>query len=954
MDAMRVRNGRLRTKVTALLVSLTALWAFTAWVTVREGVNMLGVATLDTNVAQPSEKLVGALQTERRLTLIAQGDPRAGRRMRDALTAQRKRTDAAGTEFRRLTGSGSVRTLGSDMLGRRIAEVYRKLDGLAADRKAIDAARTDRTRAATSLTEVISSIYHIYDSMATLDDKEIAADVRTLIELSRALETLSQEDAMAAGALAAGRLTDAERSMFTQIVGVQRFLFREKVDELPEADRVPYLRLAEDPAYLRMRIMEDQLIQARTPMNMSEPVDAQQWASVTQPVLVKLQQTILLSGDSIVERSMPVATGVIVRLALAGGLGLVAVVASVVLAITTARALVQQLEKLRAAAWELANERLPSVVERIGHGETVDVAAEAPPLKFGDDQIGQVGQAFNAVQQTAVKVAVEQAQLRRDIADILRNLARRTQSLVHRQLSVLDVMERRENDPQELRDLFRLDHLATRMRRYAENLLVLSGAAPGRAWRDAVPMIDVVRGSLAEIEDYTRIDVMPLGEVSLDGRAVSDVIHLVAELVENAASFSPPYTTVQVTGQPVAHGYALEIEDRGLGMSPEDIVAANERIANPPELKLSGNARLGLYVVSRLAERHDIRVTFKASPYGGTTVVVLVPQELITQDPAPVTGSVTGPAVPVGVPQARTASTGEMNGTAPGTSGPAGMPGLAADPDLTAGLAGRLPQGRHSADATTARGGDRATDTAMNAAMNAAMDAVRDPSADVPGGAATGRFADPAAPSGAWDRLPDYAAPAAPARRRRRAAEDAGTGVPDEPVTEGPGVSEASEAAGAAGAAGTLLPPVLPPPDSSHTPGGLPRRVPQTHLAAPLLDGEPAAPPPAEETGTDARSPEEIRAAMSSFQAGTRRGRDDADRLHGSDQNDQNDQNDPNDQNDQNDPNDPAGAAGADDPGRSYGRYNGDAGRPHGRDTGDGGRPYGRGADDAGEGEPAV
>ncbi|MEU4831013.1 nitrate- and nitrite sensing domain-containing protein [Streptosporangium sp. NPDC023615] len=902
----------MRTKVTALLVSLAALWAFTAWVTVREGMNMLGVATLDTNVAQPSEKLVGALQAERRLTLITQGDPRAGRRMRDALDAQRKRTDAADVEFRRLTGSGSVRTLGSAMLGRRIAEVYERLDDLAADRKAIDAARVDRTRAAASLTEVISSVYHIYDSMATLDDKEIAADVRTLIELSRALETLSQEDAMAAGALAAGRFTDAERSMFTQIVGVQRFLFREKVDELPEADRAPYLKLAEDPVYLRMRTMEDQLIQARTPVNMPEPVDAQQWASVTQPVLVKMQEAILSSGDRIIERSGPVAVGVIVRLALAGGLGLLAVIASVVLAITTARALVQQLEKLRAAAWELANERLPSVVERIGHGEVVDVAAEAPPLKFGDDQIGQVGQAFNAVQQTAVKVAAEQAQLRRDIADILRNLARRTQSLVHRQLSVLDVMERRENDPQELRDLFRLDHLATRMRRYAENLLVLSGAAPGRAWRDAVPMIDVVRGSLAEIEDYTRIDVMPLGDVSLDGRAVSDVIHLVAELVENAASFSPPYTTVQVTGQPVAHGYALEIEDRGLGMTSEDIAAANERIANPPELKLSGNARLGLYVVSRLAERHDVRVTFKASPYGGTTVVVLIPQELISQDPGPATGH----GVPVGVPQARTASTGEMNGTmptapaAPAAPAITAAPGRSADPDLTTGLAGRLPHGRHSADPAAGH-------TGRTGRTGDARDLVGDP--------ATDRFADPATGSGSWDRLPDYltppaspAAPAAPVPRwRARPAADAGAGTPD------------GSASGTPGDPGAALPPVLPPPDSSHTPGGLPRRVPQTHLAAPLLDEGPAAAAatPVGETDADERSPEMIRAAMSSFQAGTRRGRDDAGRLHGRD---------------------------TDDADRPSGRDANGYGRPSGRDTDGPDRHNGRDGDPTGEGEPAV
>ncbi|MER5421717.1 sensor histidine kinase [Streptosporangium roseum] len=802
---MRLRNARLRTKVTALLVSLVALWAFTAWVTVREGLNMLGVATLDSGIAQPSERLLIQLQAERRLSLVLLGDPGAARQQREALDAQRRRTEAAGADFRRLATGDDVQLLGSDALEQRVGEVFQKLDGLAAGRRAIDGGRTDRIPAAATFTEVIDSLYRIYDSMATLDDKEIAKDTRTIIQLSRAREILAREDALAAGALAAGRLTGAERDLFAQVVGARRFLTEEAVAELPAADRESYQRLTAGEPFTRMRAMEDQLVRGG-PASLSEAVTARQWTSATQPVLSQLQEVVLAAGDGIVERATPVAVGVVVRLSLAGGLGLLAVIASVVLSITTARALIQQLEKLRVAAWELANERLPSVVERIGRGQEVDIAEEAPPLEFGDDQIGHVGQAFNAVQQTAIKVAAEQAQLRRDIADILRNLARRTQSLVHRQLSVLDVMERRENDPQELRDLFRLDHLATRMRRYAENLLVLSGASPGRAWRDSVPMIDVVRGSLAEIEDYTRVDVLPLGDVALDGRAVSDVIHLVAELVENAASFSPPYTTVQVSGHIVAHGYAIEIEDRGLGMSPEDIAGANERIANPPELKLSGNARLGLYVVSRLAERHEIRVTFKASPYGGTTVVVLIPQELITEQAEP--------EAVVSVPQARTALSGGSSATT-ALRGP-----------------GSGPQAITNGDAPAGAPFDRPLD---------------------------GPFGGP------FDR------------RERTIEESLRAATPPSGQEVTPPAPGRHASAGASGDPASPLPPVMPPPDTSHTPGGLPRRVPQTHLAAPLQDDEPA-PAPAPEDD-DERSPEMIRAAMASFQDGTRRGRSDAAQL---------------------------------------------------------------------------
>ncbi|MFI6453414.1 nitrate- and nitrite sensing domain-containing protein [Streptosporangium amethystogenes] len=832
---MRLRNASLRTKVTALLVSLAALWAFTAWVTVRDGLNMLGVATLNTDVAEPGERLIVELQAERRLTAITLGAGGTERRRRDALAAQRGRTDAAGANFRELTAGSSVRLLGSSALGRRIAETRRLLDELAIARKAIDTGRGSRTWAAAEFTDIVDSVYRVYDSLATLDDDELAKDTRTLIGMNRARDLLSQGDALVMGALTAGRFADGEQVRFTQIVGTRRFLLAEAVAELPAADQEAYRRLAAGEHFTRLRAMEEQLIGDASVVQ-TGAVNVTRWSSDAQAAQTKLTEAVLTAGSGVVERSGPVATGVIVRLALAGGLGLVAVIASVVLAITTARALVQQLEKLRAAAWELANERLPSVVERIGHGQVVDVAAEAPPLKFGDDQIGQVGQAFNAVQRTAIKVAAEQAQLRRDIADILRNLARRTQSLVHRQLSVLDVMERRENDPQELRDLFRLDHLATRMRRYAENLLVLSGAAPGRAWRDAVPMIDVVRGSLAEIEDYTRVDVMPLGEVALDGRAVSDVIHLIAELVENAASFSPPYTTVQVGGQLVAHGYALEIEDRGLGMSAADITSANERIANPPELKLSGNARLGLYVVSRLAERHDIRVTFKTSPYGGTTVVVLIPQDLINEEEPEA-------SVGVGVPQARPASTGEMNGT---TSAVAAVRGRAGDP---LGIAGG-PVRAGAAEEEPA--GESVSGAWPETWESAAPGRVADPGlpTGLAGPAAPGRFADPAA----LRQLPDFTDP-------------------------GPPASPDASAPGRPGGPGAALPPVLPPPDSSHTPGGLPRRVPQTHLAAPLQDDEVAAPVP-QDDGADERSPEMIRAAMTSFQVGTRRGRDDAAQLN--------------------------------------------------------------------------
>ncbi|WP_330849283.1 nitrate- and nitrite sensing domain-containing protein [Nonomuraea sp. K271] len=613
-------------------MSLTCLWAFAAWVTLREGVNLLWAATINSGVIDPSEPLLIELQRERRLTIA-----RLGARDRDpdkSLRDQRARTDALRTDFEVAAEGTAVNFAMDATLRARLDEVRGQLGKLAATRKSIDSGKADLSQTALQYNTVIDSFYRMYDSVAEFDDKVIAEDGRTLNEMHRSREMFAREDALLAGVFAKGGFTKTEHAEFVKTAGVFRYTLNEALQKLPAEEQGAFEAWLKTAPVVRVQTMEQQLIRHEATLE-PLPVSGEDWQKSAEATLSSMQTVTLAGGDRLLERITPVAVGVIVRLVLAGGLGLLAVIASIVLSITTTRQLLAQLKKLRDAAHELSDDRLPGVVERIGRGEEVDLAREVPALDFGDDEIGQVGQAFNTVQRTAVSVAAEQAELRRSIRDILLSLARRTQGLVHRQLTVLDVMERRETDPEELKELFRLDHLAIRMRRNAENLIVLSGSSPARTWRRSVPMVDVVRGALAEVEDYTRVTLMPMGDVVLIGRAVGDVIHLLAELIENAVSFSPPYTSVQVSGQLVANGYVIEIEDRGLGMKPEDLDSANERIADPPEFRITGTARLGLYVVSQLARRHDIQVVLKASPYGGTTVVVLLPQELVQLDPTP-------------------------------------------------------------------------------------------------------------------------------------------------------------------------------------------------------------------------------------------------------------------------------------------------------------------------------
>ncbi|WBB80173.1 nitrate- and nitrite sensing domain-containing protein [Micromonospora sp. WMMD882] len=849
---MGSRSTNLRTKVIALLASLVALWAFAAWVTVRDGFNLLGVQTLNSRVFAPSEPLLLQLQKERRLSLAYLGRPEAGQL--EQLRAERDRTDGLAGAFEESAAHWRTEISASAEVERAIDDVLSGLDGLDRIRTEIDDKSIDRTATLGAYVDVVDSIFQLYDELGGLDDRQVAHDTAALIELNRSRELLSQEDALLTGALAAGRVISAEQAQFAQLVGAQRYTAANSIASLPGADRNRYRQMSESDAFQRLRTLEAQVITARN-TEARPPVEADAWRAAVEPALQQLNDVVGAGGEDVVDRAAPVAVGVILRLVLATGLGLLAVVASIIVSITTARTLLRQLERLQGAAFTLANERLPNVVARLGRGEEVDVAAEAPPLEFGDDEIGQVGQAFNVVQETAVRTAVEQAELRRNVRDVFLSLARRTQALVHRQLTLLDAMERRENDAEELEDLFRVDHLATRMRRNAENLIVLSGSTPGRAWRRNVPMVDVVRGAVAEVEDYTRVNVLPLGQVALAGRAVGDIIHLLAELIENGLSFSPPHTTVEVRGQLVANGFVIEIEDRGLGMTEEDLAAANGRIMDRSELNLANATRLGLYVVSRLTERHGIRVHLKESPYGGTTAVVLIPMGLVTVGEEE-TGGATG---------TRPGQPEPADAAGPGGGQPGPRPAAVVEP-----AAPPLPRGDESHQLPTR--------------VRTTLERPRAPR-DTPVESGSGlptrprRWSEqsaldgPTFPTGLPVTVPRTEPGGGPAPTVPPAAPTQG-----EPTTASVPAAPAPSAELAAPTTSAELAAPAPSAELPRTGSGLPFRVRQANLAPELREETSSVDAAEDET---VRPPEQVRRMMSSYQTGTRRGRTDAARLLG-------------------------------------------------------------------------
>jgi signal transduction histidine kinase len=569
------------------------------------------------------------------------------------------------------------------------------------------------------------------------------------------------------------------------------------------------------------------------------------------------------------------------------GVGLVIILISVALMGLFARRIAADIGGLEATAEHLADEEMPELVEKLRRGEPVTAGEAQPATRAVTAEAAQAAAAMASLARSAAAAAAAEASLRKGIGQVFVSLARRNQSLLQRQLRLIDALEQKASDPATLADLFPLDHLTTRMRRHAEGLIILSGAAPGRSWSEPVPVIDVVRGAVAEIEDYKRVTVLTRSEDAVAGQAVADMIHLLAELIENATLSSPSGTRVEVRAERVANGFAIEVDDRGLGIEAGQLAAINAQLANPPDFDLANADQLGLFVVGKLAARHGVRVALRPSPYGGTTAVALMPNNIVvplnvadavitpdarqalgrgreldppTPDALALPGRHSAPPLPVGgASPAPAGHPGLESGTAPFDAGFSLGP-----PGPSAGSAGPGSLSTRSTDAfrPAPRPAGSGPGTAAPAAAGPATAATASPAPSPAAGPAAPPATGPAAASPA---IPAAASPATPAATSPAPLAAA-------PLPSRPG---GVEAAGAQG----------PPADGAQADGaqpgastyrGLPRRVRQANLNPHLRQpppGEDRAAPAGQPASADGRSPEEARDLVSSLQRGWQRGR---------------------------------------------------------------------------------
>ncbi|MFD3685954.1 nitrate- and nitrite sensing domain-containing protein [Nocardiopsis sp. NPDC058631] len=663
-NASTIRGQLTRIVLIPSLCFLT-LWLVVAAVGMVQAVQLMGAVTQAREGTAVFSRAADELRVERRLSLVYQGrfessgpDEEAGA----ALDEQRVATDAA---------LGSAVELAERLSGTRDDEVQRSAaaltngpEVLAGIRTRVDEHAANREEGLLGYGEMLDATTDATTALVhTTDGGENLTDAVLTSELLGAGAENATADALLAGSIARGEMSYAETAHFTYLTASYRDTLESAAAVMHPSVRERYEEMTATQEWDRTEDLSRQVV-TRPPITVTEPdtageaegaptaelntdvdVDAGEWDEASPDAVAYLDGLALAQAERTVDLAWSAALLRVSLGAAAAVVLLVGGVAAIAVVGRSSRRLTERLLRLRGQILE-RDEDLPDIVDRAQRGQKVDVQEELPPLdECGDDEIGQVAEAFDSAQLTAVEAAVRQAEIRRGANRAFLGIAFRNQNLVQRQLRLLDEIEYHEQNPDALRRLFRLDHMATQARRYADNLIILGGGQSARRWRQPHPLVDVLRAAIAETEDFERVRLTSAPRVLMHGQVVADVVHLLAELVENATQFSPAGTPVDVSCTPSAEGLVVEVEDRGLGMSDHGYAAAERTLNQPPEfdvMALPDDPRLGLFVVARLAERHGVRVWLRPSPYGGTRATALIPKSLL--EPVENAVTVAGPS----------------------------------------------------------------------------------------------------------------------------------------------------------------------------------------------------------------------------------------------------------------------------------------------------------------------
>ncbi|MFF7278547.1 nitrate- and nitrite sensing domain-containing protein [Streptomyces griseorubiginosus] len=923
----RRRLGSIRLSLILLAlvpsVTLTAMWGVTTTQLFSEGLRLRSQTELSRSTGAMGTEATLALQGERAASAAwLAGVPGS----RSVLDQKRADSDKA---VAKLVGRSDEIQRAPGRIADQLYSVLGSVGSLEYYRGQVDHP-TDITavQALDQYTSIIDDQVHAFQQLSQVDDGDLTSQAGPLVALEHAAELTSQEDVQLTLAWPSGHLAEKDWEQFVQLVNTRRWLVEDQiVPALSGSAKTQTERILASPDWQTLMSVEDQVLAARSDGTgrVALPDARKRWAAAMERVSVRYSALIRQQTSGLLTRSADKAHEQLLTAASLSAGGLVALLICLVMSWRITRSLSRRLRGLRVATLGLAQELLPDVVARLERGEKVDVDKAAPELDYGSDELGQVAKAFNTAQRTAVVTAVELADTRRGFQKVILGIARQSQNLVNLQLSRLDTLEREHQDPDVLAGLYELDSTASQLRRYEENLVIISGGRPGRSWSEPVALIDILRSAVGEVAEYQRVEVHTEEEVCLAPPAVADVIHLLAELIENATLYSPAPSPVGVRAGLVAKGLAVEVEDRGLGMSEEEYAAFNAHLAEAPKfdvVALADDLRLGMFVVARLANRHGIQVTLRSSPYGGTTAIVLIPHEVVVRDEAGAFGDAgalsdvppeaAGVTAAVAGGSARTALTaGPVRRTRsadrpgrPRDAGEADDTGGAPDGDDTDHSAGADDTG----GAAEANGTDRSTGTGdPDRAADAdgrghtadanewdrsahaggrrhtadANESDRSAHADGRGHTADANESDRSAHAEGHGRAADAdgAGRSGGGASRAPGLAEVGSGAgAGGPVDAGPaGTDGTAGARGARGAAGSAASDLgLPPSPRLDGLAPLPRRVPQTSLAVELRDDPSVS---GVDEGAEEFTADHAASSLAGFQRGTLRARDEDDLL---------------------------------------------------------------------------